>query len=119
MLVPAGPSGGHAALVWSRWGDISAPPGPGRDEKQMNKQLIGIITELGDFLKDNTDLTDQEADNLLIGFMRLHNLLAMHRYFKWAQSENEPTWRITATLMHDLSGMLEPYFSPRTAAYSR
>jgi hypothetical protein len=54
---------------------------------------------------------------LLENFGRYHDLHAMYCYFKKAQDRGLPASEIMRTLMHDLNGVHDPYFTPITGSY--
>ena len=54
---------------------------------------------------------------LLDNFGRYHNLHAMYCYWMHAQTQGLPTSEVMQTLMHDLNGVGDPYFTPITGSY--
>jgi hypothetical protein len=81
------------------------------------------FTELRDFIVDALKNTGQDVSRFTIACRLLDfrdagfSLTSMHNYVKWAECRGEGDEAILATLMHDINGMHESCFCPRTSSY--
>jgi predicted nucleic acid-binding protein len=79
------------------------------------------IFELAYFVLANASNTEKvskiDVVVRLSEFSELHDLSAMARFLKYGKENGMTDSQISATIIHDLNGMNDTCFSPKTSSY--
>ena len=80
------------------------------------------FVEIREFISDNLTVRKQvlptfKLAELLFHFEEKFDLSSMYRFIVWGKSNDLDDDEILATIIHDLNGMNDECFSPRTSNY--
>lgn len=88
-------------------------------DKETINEILSIAKKIQKLAQDAGTATYDHPllINALSRFSEKFDIHAVGRYLKWAEENNESPNSILATIIHDLNGMNDVSFSPRTESY--